>query len=168
MPASSSRSILIPALLLGGCATDTGGRYPSLAPRAIERQSFAEPVRATLPVTPDPALDAEIAEQDAALTKLVAGYDAAAALAEHRVAAARSATVGSEPWLAGQAALATLDDWRARTTALAAALEQRGSARAARLDPPYPPLQALIDRAGAEAQRQAGRSEQFQTALPPA
>ena len=159
---------LLAASLLAGCATDGGARFPSLAPRPVERLGFAEPSRPVAPVVTDPALDTAIAAQGAALTRLAAGYDAAAATAQRRVGAAGVARVGSDPWLAGQAALAALDDWRARTTALAVAIEQQASVRAARLDPPYPALQALIERAAAETQRQSAVSNRLQAALPPA
>ena len=162
-----ARAALV-ALLLAGCTRDGGGGYPSLAPRAIERQSFAEPSRPAAPLIADPVLDAQVGSHSAELATLAAGFDKAASGADTRKATARGRPAGSDPWLAAQAALAGLDDWRARTTALAATIEALAAARAAALQPPYPTLQALSERAAAETARQGTATERLQAALPAA
>jgi hypothetical protein len=153
--------------LVAGCAADHGS-YPSLAPRAGEKLGFAEPVRAAAAATPDPALDGRVAGWSAELDRIAAGYTAAAASARRDAAAAQHQPVGSDAWLTGQAALARLDDWRSQASALAAQVEEAGSARAASLLPVYPALDALAGRTAAETDREATTSAELQRLLPAA
>lgn len=141
-------------LLAGGCARDADS-FPSLRPRAAEKLSFDEPARsAPAPVQADPVLDARIADQAKRLASVVSGFDADAAKAERAAAAARGQPVGAEAWLDAQSALATLDDWRAQTSALVTDVEQLSVERAATLAAPYPALADLSERTEAELARQ--------------
>ena len=109
--------ILIPLALLGGCKTDMTG-YPSLAPRAIEKDSHAEPAS---PPTP-PTIVAP-AGMSPALAKLVdeagkadAAFKDALARSRGTIEAGNRAKMGSEAWIAGQQAYSVLDATRAPVT----------------------------------------------------
>lgn len=149
---------LLPAILavaLAGCARDETA-YPSLAPRAAERQGFAEPaVTPPAPLVADPALDARLAEIGGRLDAVAKGYDADAARAERAAGVAGARTVGSEAWIAAQTALAALDDWRAQAGGIAVELADLARERAGTVGTPYPALETLRTRAEAEAARQA-------------
>ena len=153
--------------LLAGCASGAG-RYPSLAPRAAEKQGFAEPIVKAAVAAPDPAIDQRIADQASDLDHLAAGFATAADAARRLAEQAAHQSVGSDAWLNTQAGLAKVDDWRTRMTALSAAIEAAGSARAAALQPAYPPLDALAARAAAETDREAAVVERLQAMLPAA
>ena len=161
-------ALFLSALLLAGCAHDGGTAYPSLAPRPVERLGFAEPVRPAAVLVPDPALDAQIVQQQAGLDHIVAGFTAAAGTAERAVAGAAGRPVGSDAWLDAQAALTRLDDWQTQISALAGTIDAAASARAAQLQPAYPALDALAAHAAAEAERETGTIERLQRALPAA
>lgn len=114
-------SLALPLGLLAGCAGNMG-RYPSLAPRPVEKamQMPAPAGAASAPVTATPAYPAQI---EAILTAARDG-DAAfqARLAEQRPAidAGRSAAPGSENWVVAQEAYSAVDSARGGTgTALA-------------------------------------------------
>lgn len=148
---------LLAALLLPGCAADLSG-YPSLAPRAAEREGFAEPAAPPPPpVVADPALDARIAaaERDAAAAQR--RFDAAFTRAAAQVRAARGARAGSDAWLDAQTAVATLDTERADYRNAFAALEDLAAQRAQALEAPYPALDAAVERARAAAGEQTRR-----------
>lgn len=160
---------LLPLLSLAaltGCAAE--GTYPSLAPRAVEKQSFDEPAAAPVTVAPDPALDREVADLSARLQSVAEGFAGAARDADAKAQVARGRPAGSEPWLEAQTALAVLDDWRAQASALSTDVEQLAIARAATLAPPYPALQALAERADAEATGEAAAIARIQAMLAPA
>jgi len=158
---------LLALILLAGCAEDRSG-YPSLAPRPVEKAGFEEPERAPVTVAPDPALDTQVAEVGDKLTKIAAGFDRDAANAARFASAAKAQPVGSEAWLSAQSALATLDDWRAQTSAQVSDIESLALNRAATLKPAYPALDALQERAHAEADRQAATIQRLQNQLPAA
>lgn len=158
---------LLLLLSLAGCAADHG-HYPSLAPRPGEKLSFDEPVRPVAIATPDAALDAQLSDRARELDRIAAGFATAATAADARVAAAEHAAVGSDAWLDAQAALARLDDWRSQGSALVAGLEDQGAARAARLAPAYPALDALAARAATELDRESGTVDRLQHRLPAA
>lgn len=140
---------------LPGCASDDAS-YPSLAPRAAEGRGFAEPaVAPPAPVVADPALDARLATLGGRLNTVVKGFDADAARAERAVAVRGAATPGSEAWVAAQSALAALDDWRAQAGEVATEVDAAARERAETAGTPYPPLDALRQRAEAETERQA-------------
>jgi hypothetical protein len=156
------------ALLLAGCASDPR-TYPSLAPRPIEKLGFAEPEAATpAPVAPDPVLDDALAAITLRLDAVVAGHDGDAARATAAATRARGAPIGSEAWLDAQAALATLDDWRAQASAIVTDLDRLASDRAGTLAPDYPALAPLRARAQTELVRQEAAILQLQARLPAA
>jgi hypothetical protein len=154
-------------LPLGGCAQDRT-RYPSLAPRAVEKLGFAEPEVTIAEAKADPALDARIATWQDTLDAVAKGFGADAAKAETAAARARGKGVGSDAWLDAQSALAGLDDWRAQTSALLTDIDQAATDRAAALAPTYPTLAALRARVVAEADRQSGTIDRLQATLPAA
>ena len=165
-----TRSLVLTAiaLSLAGCARETGS-FPSLAPRAAEKQGFAEPAPRPAPIaTPDAALDARIATLDANLSSIARGAAADQALAERLATAARGRPVGSDPWLDAQSALARLDDWRAQVSSLASDIEDLAAERAAALAPGYPALDALTARVSAEAARQGQVIDHLSAQLPAA
>lgn len=145
---------VIVLLLSAGCARDDTA-FPSLAPRAVEGQGFAEPAMTPPPpVTTDPALDARLTGFRTRLDAVVAGFDADAARARRASAAVGARTVGGEAWIAAQTALASLDDWRAQADGLASEVDAVVRERAATVGTAYPPLDALRMRTEAEAARQ--------------
>ena len=156
------------ALSLAGCARESGS-FPSLAPRAAEKQGFAEPAPRPAPIsTPDAALDARIASLDANLSSIAKGAAADQASAERLAIAARGRPIGSDAWLDAQSALARLDDWRAQVSSLASDVEELGAERAASLAPGYPALDALSARVSAEATRQGEVIARLSAQLPAA
>lgn len=156
-----------PLLVLAGCAGEAT-TYPSLAPRAVEKQGFAEPETPAAAVAADPALDAQLERLTTQLDTIATGFAAAAREAERKAMAGRGKPAGSEPWLDAQTALAALDDWRAQASALATDVEQLTIARAATLAPPYPALAKLDDRVDAEVRRQTETIARLQAMLAPA
>lgn len=154
-------------LPLEGCAQDRT-RYPSLAPRAVEKLGFAEPEVTIAEAKVDPALDARIATWQGTLDAVAKGFGADAAQAETAAARARGKGVGSDAWLDAQSALAGLDDWRAQTSALLTDIDQAATDRAAALAPTYPALATLRARVVAEADRQSGTIDRLQATLPAA
>ena len=157
----------LPLLLACGCAARDDG-YPSLAPRAVEKQGFEEPQAQPTPVAADPALDRQVAELTGRLDTIAKGFASAADEAERKASLARGKAAGSDPWLEAQTALAALDDWRAQASALGTDIEQIAITRAATLAPAYPALTALGDRAEAEAGRQSKTIARLQAMLAPA
>lgn len=155
----------IAAATLAACAAQ-GGDFPSLAPRPIEKVSETPPARPAPVATPDAELDARIAT----LAKQLADADAAfAPAADHvraLVASAAGAGVGSGPWLDAQIALAELDGIRAQSTAAMSALDELAIARAARLAPAYPKLDALHDKGSAQAAAESATIADLQKRLP--
>ena len=155
-------------LLATACAS-TRSDYPSLLPRAAETQSLAEPATpAPEPVIADAGLDAQIAEALRKLEESVAAFDAAAARAATRVAAAGKAPAGSEAWLDAQVTLAELDSARSATLGIASNLDDLSGTRAMALDPEYPALAAAGERARAAGEAQRARITTLQNALAPA
>jgi len=155
------------AALLTGCVS-ARQNYPSLAPRAVEKLGFAEPVVPVVEAAPDPALDARIAAKRTELTRIAQGFATAAATTDRAARAARGQSVGSDAWLDAQSNLAGLDDWRAQTSSLVTDIEQMIAERAAALAPVYAPLIALRDAAVAEAATQSDTIDRIQTTLPAA
>ena len=142
------------ALLLAGCAHD-GAAFPSLLPRAAERQGLAEP-----------AVAAPAAAVGGKLDAIVRGFDADAARAERAAGVAGARTAGSEAWITAQTALAALDDWRAQAADLSGQTDDLQRARLEGAGTPYPALDALHDRTQAEATREAGRITALSARLP--
>ena len=150
-----NRTAIFPVLLLLSACVASASDYPSLLPRPIESGSFAEPVRATAVATPDPALDTRVATLSDRVAEAARAFDAAVAQARPAVNAAARSAEGSDAWLGAQVRLAQLDVTRAEIDAPVADLEQMTIDRAAAGQPPYPALDAALDRAktAAAAQR---------------
>jgi hypothetical protein len=160
------RANLVAALgfALAGCAND-GVAYPSLQPREVEKRGFGEPEVPVAAATPDASLDARLAPLAKQLDAIAQGFAADAAATERSAVAARGQAAGSEAWLTAQTALATLDDWRAQTSALATDVEQIAIERGAALAQDYPALTALADRANAQGARQSETIARLQAML---
>lgn len=149
---------------LAACTVADQG-YPSLLPRPIEGRSDAEPVRPDPVVTPDPALDKQVAEQRAAGQALTRRFNVAAAEAETRVAVARGLAVGSEPWVRAQTALADLAPIRGEMAAIVSGLEEIAIARASAGEPAYPALDSAIAELGAISEAQGNRLAALEDAI---
>jgi hypothetical protein len=154
--------------LLAACAGGDEGSFPSLAPRAAEKQGFAEPETAAPVATPDPALDRQLAEVRSQLDAVRARFDEQLAAAERRARAAAGQAAGSEAWIAAQTALAELDGVRADASAVATDAEQLAIARAATLAPAYPDLDAAQERARGEVEREDAAIRRLTATLAPA
>lgn len=162
-------SILLVGLSMAGCARDRDTTpYPSLAVRPVEKQGFAEPAAKPVVLRPDAALDAQIAELTGRLGSVEQEFNKAHDQARADATKARGAAVGSEAWLAAQTALATLDEIRARTSSLLTEVDDRAIQRAAALEPEYPTLTALRERAAAAVTRQAAQIKAINDSLPAA
>lgn len=154
---------LLAATALAGC-TDTSGKYPSLLPRAIEKQSLAEPERPVAVATPDAALDKQIADLNAEVDKASKDFTAAAQSAEARIAVARGLPQGSDGWLDAQAALSDVEASQAPLASTLADLQRLAIDRGTAGQPPYPALDAAVARAGAIADAQSARHAALEAA----
>jgi hypothetical protein len=129
-PLRAPLAILLVAAL-AGCAGQSG-TYPSLAPRAIEQVSLAEPSR---PEPPAAVADPAAVERYAPVIKQARKADAAfrRVLEQERPALAkgRGAAEGSDAWLASQVSLSRIETARGP---VAKALADLDTARSA-LDP---------------------------------
>jgi len=112
---------LLPLLLaaLAGCAEDAS--FPSLAPRAVERLSNEEPVRAPVQVAADPELSGRIAELEGKARRGNNGFTTA--LPAARAVIDRAGAAGSDSWIEAQEALSGLEAARAETLLALAALD---------------------------------------------
>ncbi|KQT32209.1 hypothetical protein ASG29_10300 [Sphingomonas sp. Leaf412] len=156
--------VLAPLLFLAACSTVGEGDFPSLAVRPQEKMGFAEPeAPAPVAVVADSALDARIAALARDRVAAAAAFDAAATAAER--AAGRTAAPGSDAWLDAQTALGGLDVARGRQEDATAALEELAAARAAALEPAYPPLDAAILTARTEAAARRERADRIAARL---
>ncbi len=143
-------------------------RFPSLLPRPIESRSDAVEVPPVAVATPDPALDARLAELRGALAAAERAFDAGYARADRLANAARGSRAGSDAWLDAQVALAELDVSRTDTRLRIADLEQLEADRALELAPEYPALTTLIEAAKAQEARQDERIASVERRLTPA
>ena len=145
------RSIaLVLTLVTTGCMQG-GDKYPSLALRTIETRSEADPAPPpSVEAKVDAALDGRLATLNAALAKANADFTVAAS----RTAAASrkpgAQAIGSDPWVAAQAALADTEASRGESLGIVTDLERLSTDRGAAGDPPYPSL----DTARTNAQSQ--------------
>ena len=155
----------IAAATLAACAAQ-GGDFPSLAPRPIEKVSETPPEHPTPVATPDAGLDGQIASLSGQLADADAAFAPAVDRTRALVDAARNAGIGSGPWLDAQTALAELDGIRAQSTAAMSALDELAIARAAKLAPPYPKLDALDDKGSAQAAAESATIADLQKRLP--
>ncbi|MEG3090947.1 hypothetical protein [Sphingomonas sp. PB1R3] len=168
-PLALCAPILLAGLSLAGCARDRDTTpYPSLAVRPVEKQGFAEPAAKPVVLRPDPALDARIAEITRLLDTVEAEFTKAHDQAQARAVTARGQAVGSDAWLAAQTELATLDEIRARGSAILTEVDDLTIKRAAALEPDYPALIALRERATALTTRQAQQIKVLSASLPAA
>ena len=117
-------------IALAGCAP-SGNRFPSLAPRPIEKiatgnpEPQPEPTQPQAPAGPaDTELDRAAAEQLAAAEASVAPFAEQFATARAAVTAAKSSAPGSEAWVAAQEAVSRLDQERGRAAIAVATLDQ--------------------------------------------
>ncbi|MBO9622833.1 MAG: hypothetical protein J7500_08980 [Sphingomonas sp.] len=158
------RPAIFVLIALAGC-TETPNRYPSLLPRPIESQSFAEPERPVPVATPDAALDSQIAEITASLDANNQKFVAAAQDAEAKVAVARGVAPGSEAWLTAHAALSALESLRAPTLNALSELDRLILDRGKAGEPPYPALAAASERAEQLSNTQSDRIGALNAAL---
>ena len=156
--------LLALALPLAGCI-QASDKYPSLLPRAIESQSTAEPERPVPVADADPALDKQVADLSAQLDTAQRAFTKAAQDTEAKIAVARGLPEGSEPWLDAQVALGALDAVHGQTSDTLEALEAVAIERGKNGLPPYPALQAAIERANALSAEQVKRISALETAL---
>ncbi|VXC77311.1 hypothetical protein [Sphingomonas sp. AX6] len=161
-------SLLIAALLSGCASMPDSGRFPSLLPRAIESRSDAMVLPPVAVATPDPALDARLAELERRLVEATATFDTGFARADRVANAARGVRAGGDAWLDAQIALAELDVLRTDTRLVIADLEQLAADRALELAPDYPGLAALIEQAKTQETRQNERIASIEARLAPA
>ena len=164
-PLSMLAALVGLALTLPGCADDAT-HYPSLSPRPAEKLGFAEPDVKAVELTPDPALDATMADKRTQLAGIAKGFADAETRSGVAVRAARGHAVGSDAWLEAQTSLAGLDDYRAQTSALATDIDTLIADRAAALAPVYPTLSTLRDDVEAEAAKEGGSIDRLQATLP--
>ena len=103
-------AILFPLVMLAGCASASGGNYPSLATRPGERVSgSAAPVPASAPPPATAATGSRIAQLRAQAQAAHARFGERRASAASLSAAAQGAAVGSEAWSVAQVSLASLE-----------------------------------------------------------
>lgn len=162
----SAALLALPLAFAASACLRDDSQTPSLAMRPQEKLGFGEPEVTPAVAVPDPALDAQAAAVGARLATIRAGFDRAAGAAARAAGRPGARTVGSEPWLEAQSALAETDDWRAQANALASEIDALSGARATALQPPYP---ALAEAAGAirtESERQAAEADLLAALLP--
>jgi hypothetical protein len=140
------------AALLAGCAAE--GDFPSLEPRALERELAQTDPPPPAPLPDDPALAARMAALAAEARRGEAEFEAA--LPAARAAVAGAGPAGGEAWIEAQQALSRLEAARGTTAkaladldALALAEANRTSLSGAdleRLRAAVAALQAVADR----------------------
>lgn len=169
MRAASARvpALAVTLFFLASCAA--GGDFPSLAPRPIERELAVErPVAPAPDIAADPALGARVAE----LVRQARAGDSAfgTALAGARSAAAGAGVVGSDGWIAAQAAISRVEAARAEVVTALAELDRIGLERARQ--PTNAGDWAMVNSALSDVQaiadRQHEQLEQLRASLSPA
>jgi hypothetical protein len=126
-PGPSYRLSLLLAGALAGCAPN--GQFPSLEPRAIEREDpLAEPVRTPPVIASDPALPARAAELLAEARRGEGEFEAALGAAS--AAARRAGAPGSESWVVAQQQISRAEAARAPTSTALAELDRLATERA--------------------------------------
>lgn len=151
-------------LLLAGCAPQ--GDFPSLAPRAAERDlSMEAPVRPPVEVATEPALIGAVSD----LVRQAQEGEGAfvAELTSAAAAAGRAGPSRSESWVQAQLALSRLEASRAPTTRALADLE---ALRLARTATPtnagdFAAIEAAIVRVAGIAASQQARLDALRTRL---
>lgn len=155
---------LVLILLTAGCA-EAQGKYPSLALRPIESRSDAEVDTPPAPLVADPALDQKIATLTTALATNDTDFTAGAAKAEAAARKPGSQSVGSDAWVAAQAALADIDALRADTLGIQVDLERAATDRGEAGAPPYPTLDDARAKAQAQLDAQVARMDAIKAIL---
>lgn len=140
-------------LLVSGCS-GLANQGPSLQPRPIESRSNAEPEVVPVPVAPDPAFDARIAERVKAVDVAVEAFAEVERRASTLASRAAKAPAGNDAWLDAQTAVSELGTARGTTEAAVADLEALAIARAESGAPAYPALDTALAKTGAEADRE--------------
>lgn len=173
-------STIAAAALVAGCAAQ--GPFPSLAPRAVERELSGAPLPPCIegaeaaeaaatsapvpaPTVADPALVARIDQLLAAARQGDSAFGEALAAAD--TAASRAGDSGSESWIAAQIALSEAE--MARTPTATALAELTALALEERAGPANPLDRQAIERATEEvrslADRQTERLEALKASL---
>lgn len=152
-------------LLLAGCAAEEG-RFPSLAPRPIEKTDVASEPAAQVAtgVARDPVVAAKAREALAAAQAGETAFSAALAEAEPRVRAAGSAAAGSDRWVEAQLALSRVQSARVATADAVQELDDQRSAIGDGAADPV--LEAARDEAAALAASQDDRFNRLRALLP--
>lgn len=161
-PLARAAALLLPALLMAGCAA--GGAFPSLAPRAMERELAGEPQpRATATAPADPGSTARAAELLAAARRGDREFQARAAAAA--TAASRAGAAGSDSWVEAQQAISRAQAARTATVNALADLDRMLIALMAGNPPPHPAdadaLRSALAEVQAIAERQQSRLDQL-------
>ena len=155
---------LIAAASLAGCVPQ--GEFPSLAPRAAERDRSMEPPAREAAATPDdPALRARVAELGRQAQAGERDFAAALPAAEAAVAAAGPAQ--SDGWVAAQLAISRLEAARAETMRALTELDRLAIGRAdmATSGEDHAAIEAAIAAAQALAAGQQARIEALRARL---
>jgi hypothetical protein len=119
---------MVLALLLAACAAE--GDFPSLEPRAVERELAQTDPAPPPPLADDPALAGRVAELAAEARRGEAEFEAALPAARSAVAGAGAA--GGEAWIEAQQALSRLEAARGATVRALADLDALALAEANR------------------------------------
>ena len=165
MAAPAFRPLLLPLLVLAGCAAE--GPFPSLQPRPVEKLSMDEPVREVPVVAADLGLAARTAELLAEARRGQREFEAVLPAARARVRAAGAAA--SESWIEAQQAVSRLEAARALTVTALAQLDELAIERAARPTNAgqFQALLAAQEAAEELAQSQQAEIARLQAALRP-
>jgi hypothetical protein len=155
---------------LAGCAAR--GPFPSLAPRAVEKElaalDEAKPVPTVLP--DDPAVAAQTNALLAEARRGQGDFETASSAAEKMVRAAGSA--GSDSWVEAQQAVSRLEAVRTRTATALGDLDAFVLERAQATPPlsaaDFARIEAVIAEVQAIAARQQERIAALQSSLAPA
>lgn len=164
-PADMKRFVaLLLVVSATGCAQSTD-KYPSLALRPIETRSDAETVVPVSEVTPDAALDAQVATMSAKVAQLDADFTTGAAKADAAAKARGAQATGSDQWLTAQGSLAELEGLRGDMLGAVSDVERMVTDRAEAGQPPYPALDALSTKAQSQLDAATARVAAIKTSL---
>lgn len=116
--------LIIPALLLSGCAASREGDFPSLAKRpfeTVQTPDIAPVIADASPVAVPIELDAKISLLERRVQSSQAAFQRLLPSVRRKASAARGSKVNSESWIAAHLQLSRLDQTRA--DAIAATVE---------------------------------------------
>lgn len=118
--------LLLPLILLAGCATTDDNDYPSLAPREAEKMDIDLP--AADPSVPSPPADAALMSRlNAIEARARAGnatFEPLYGAAANATSAARGAAPGSESWVVANMAISRAQAATSETAAAAADIDK--------------------------------------------